>query len=114
MSARLEHRISLVDTLLAEQAELSTAVGRFSDWHDTHESREPAQAKHYRGLIPLNKPAHGEQYSFEVSLDQCTGCKACVTACHSLNGLDEDETWRSVGLLQGGAAGEPVQRFVTT
>jgi len=34
-----------------------------------------------------------------VNLDQCSGCKACVSACHSLNGLDDGETWRSVGLL---------------
>jgi formate dehydrogenase iron-sulfur subunit len=39
-----------------------------------------------------------------VDLDKCSGCKACVSACHSLNGLDEDETWRNVGLLVGGDA----------
>jgi formate dehydrogenase iron-sulfur subunit len=113
MSARVEHRVSLVDTLLAEQAKLSTAVGRFSEWQDAHESREPAQAKHYRGLIPLNKPGRGEQYAFEVNLDQCTGCKACVAACHSLNGLDDDESWRDVGLLVGDVY-VPYQQTVTT
>lgn len=113
MSARLEHRASLVDLLLTEQAELATAAGRFSEWHDTHVSREPAQAKHYRGLIPFSKPGPGEQYAFEVNLDQCTGCKACVAACHSLNGLDDNESWRDVGVLIGDTL-VPYQQTVTT
>jgi formate dehydrogenase iron-sulfur subunit len=49
--------------------------------------------------MPVSVPKEGEQYAFEVDLDKCSGCKACVAACHSLNGLDETETWRSVGLL---------------
>ena len=40
------------------------------------------------------------QYAFDVDLDSCSGCKACVSACHSLNGLDEDETWRDVGFCK--------------
>ena len=87
---------SLVDELLADQQRL-TAVERFSRAHDAHAA--PAQAKHYRDLIPLSAPAAGEQYAFEVELDKCSGCKACVTACHNLNGLDDNETWREVGLL---------------
>ena len=87
---------SLVDELLADQQRL-TAVERFSRAHAAHAS--PAQAKHYRDLIPLTAPALGEQYAFEVELDKCSGCKACVTACHNLNGLDDNETWREVGLL---------------
>ena len=87
---------SLVDELLADQQQL-TAVERFSRAHDAHAA--PAQAKHYRDLIPLTVPAAGEQYAFEVELDKCSGCKACVTACHNLNGLDDNETWREVGLL---------------
>ena len=87
---------SLVDELLADQQRL-TAVERFSRAHDAHAA--PAQAKHYRDLIPLTAPAAGEQYAFEVELDKCSGCKACVTACHNLNGLDDNETWREVGLL---------------
>jgi formate dehydrogenase iron-sulfur subunit len=113
MVAELEHRASLVDRLLTEQATLGTAVSRFSDWHDTHESCEPSQAKHYRGLIPFSKPGEGEQYAFEVNLDQCTGCKACVAACHSLNGLDDDESWRDVGVLIGDIY-LPYQQTVTT
>src|SRR5690606_22522304 len=58
-------------------------------------------------------PAPGQQYAFEVDLDACSGCKACVAACHSLNGLEESETWRSVGLLHG-QHGLPVIQHVTT
>src|SRR5262249_52790844 len=42
----------------------------------------------YRELVPLSKPGPGEQYAFEVDLDACTGCKSCVSACHTMNGLD--------------------------
>ena len=49
-----------------------------------------------------------------MDLDACTGCKACVTACHSLNGLDDGEIWRSVGLLHGGTPDAPAQQTVTT
>ena len=55
----------------------------------------------YRHPIPLRAPSSGEQYAFEVDLDACTGCKACVTACHALNGLDPGEAWRSVDLVVG-------------
>jgi Fe-S-cluster-containing dehydrogenase component/DMSO reductase anchor subunit len=102
---------TLIDDLLAEQQEL-TAVERFARRHEA--SHSPAQARYYRDLIPLGKPRPGEQYAFAVDLDNCTGCKACVSACHSLNGLDEDETWRSVGLLIGGTEVEPYQQIVTT
>ncbi|MFA7343886.1 MAG: DmsC/YnfH family molybdoenzyme membrane anchor subunit [Terrimicrobiaceae bacterium] len=100
-----------IDLLLAEQADL-TAVGRFSRAHDAAlpNAREPS----YRALIPFEKPGKGEQYAFEVNLDQCTGCKACVAACHSLNGLEEEETWREVGLLLGGTAKSPRQQTVTS
>jgi Fe-S-cluster-containing dehydrogenase component/DMSO reductase anchor subunit len=49
-----------------------------------------------------------------VDLDLCTGCKGCVTACHNLNGLDEGEAWRDVGLLHGGTPASPVVQHVTT
>ena len=62
-------------------------------------------AQYYRDLIPLSAPQPGEQYAFEVDLDACSGCKACVTACHSLNGLDEGETFRDVGRLIGRDSG---------
>ena len=57
----------------------------------------------------------GEQYGFKVDLDKCTGCKACVSACHSLNGLEENETWRDVGTIHGvDLAGASYTQTVTT
>src|SRR5688572_20156628 len=102
---------TLIDELLAQQKSL-TAVARFAEIHEQHAL--PAQARYYRDLIPLNKPAPGQQYAFEVDLDNCSGCKACVTACHSLNGLDEGEVWRSVGVLHGTTDEHAFQRQVTT
>jgi Fe-S-cluster-containing dehydrogenase component/DMSO reductase anchor subunit len=63
--------------------------------------------------LPATPPAPGQQYAFEVDLDRCSGCKACVVACHALNGLDENETWRDVGLLIGGSRTAPVMQHVT-
>lgn len=101
---------TLIDQLLAEQQSL-TAVASFSQQHRSID--EPAQSRYYRDLIPLNNPGKGEQYSFEVDLDACTGCKSCVTACNSLNGLDPDEAWRDTHLLIGGA-GESSRRQTIT
>jgi len=89
-----------------------TAVERFAKLHEAPEA--PLHAKFYRDLIPLEQPKPGEQYAFEVDLDACTGCKACVVACHNLNGLDSDELWRTVGLVHGGSAKAPVQQNITT
>lgn len=104
-------RLPLLSQYLREQGEL-TAVERFSQHHE--EAEPHLQARYYRDLIPLQAPKSGQQYGFEVDLDRCSGCKSCVTACHSLNGLDEHETWRSVGLLHGGTTNEPMQKTVTT
>lgn len=90
----------------------STAVDRFSDWHSLKHG-DCETGGRYEKLIPLNKPAKGEQYAFQVDLDKCTGCKACVVACHNLNGLDEDESWRDVGLLLGDKF-TPYRQTVTT
>ena len=106
-----KRRLPLVDQLLREQNEL-TAVERFAQRH-ADETR-PLLEPHYRALLPATAPGPGQQYAFEVNLDACTGCKACVAACHRLNGLEEGETWRSVGMLHGGAVDAPVQKTVTT
>jgi Fe-S-cluster-containing dehydrogenase component/DMSO reductase anchor subunit len=99
----------LLAELLRDQQ--ATAVDRFAQWHARETS--PLQARHYRDLMPLSPPSAGEQYAFEVDLDACSGCKACVVACHNLNGLEEQETWRSVGLLHGGTTALPVLQHVT-
>ncbi|HEY2574312.1 MAG TPA: DmsC/YnfH family molybdoenzyme membrane anchor subunit [Verrucomicrobiaceae bacterium] len=112
MMMERERHATLVDDLLAAQMELGTAVARFSGWHEMSHD-EPLQAHYYRDLIPLHRPSRGEQYAFEVNLDQCTGCKACVAACHSQNGLDEDESWRDVGLLLGDEY-TPYQQTITS
>lgn len=106
-------RLPLVSQFLDLQQDL-TAVERFARRHDADEL--PPGERIFKDLIPLSKPGKGQQYAFQVDLDACTGCKACVTACHRLNGLDDDEaeTWRSVGLLHGGTSNEPVQQTVTT
>lgn len=100
--------ITLIDEYLAEQRRLQTPVARFSTRSLLSSTRS------YQDLIPLSRPAPGEQYAFQVDLDACTGCKACVAGCHSLNGLDENETWRDVGLLLGGDSRHPFQQTVTT
>ncbi|MGN6643220.1 MAG: DmsC/YnfH family molybdoenzyme membrane anchor subunit [Verrucomicrobiota bacterium] len=105
-----DHR-TLIDELLAEQQRL-TAVDRFSQRHERNAI--PAQAKYYRDLIPLTKPQAGQQYAFQVDLDKCSGCKACVSACHSLNGLDEGESWRDTGLLFSDDWRQPFQQTITT
>ncbi len=101
---------TLLDDLLAEQNCL-TPVSRFAREHDRKGNN---LAGTYRDLIPLSAPGPGEQYAFEVNLDQCSGCKACVAACHSLNGLDDSESWRTVGRLHGGSHGNSIVQTVTT
>lgn len=97
--------------LLDEQQQLS-AVEQFAKHHDA--GQLPAQEKYYRSLLPAQPPGPGQQYAFDVDLDRCSGCKACVAACHTLNGLDDHETWRDVGLLVGGTRNLPVLQHVTT
>lgn len=95
-----------------ERQQLVTPVARFAE--DKYYGRLPAMEPYYRDLIPLSKPGPGEQYAFEVDLDQCTGCKACVAACHSLNGLEPTESWRDVGLIISKDVAQPFQQTVTT
>ncbi|HVU18602.1 MAG TPA: DmsC/YnfH family molybdoenzyme membrane anchor subunit [Candidatus Didemnitutus sp.] len=103
---------TLVDSYLEEQQRLQTPVARFASEFES--GTPPALASVYRDLIPLSAPAPGQQYAFEVELDACTGCKACVAACHALNGLDETEAWRDTGVVLGGTAEAPFQQTVTT
>lgn len=106
-----EAPLGLIDSLLKEQNEL-TAVERFAQVHADHET--PIGEKYYRDLVPTGLPGEGEQFAFEVDLDSCSGCQACVAACHNLNGLEEDELWRNVGQLVGGTTKLPVIQHVTT
>src|SRR4051812_49131020 len=92
--------LGLLEQLLHDQQEL-TVVASFARKHDAQTL--PSQARYYQDLIPLTAPKPGEQLAFEVDLDACSGCKSCVVACHNLNGLEENEIWRSVGLLSGGS-----------
>ena len=128
---------NFLQQLLEEQTHL-TAVERFSLAHDSdvlHDrsrgvagqsaadstsrhgkpasGHAPSQAAYYRALLPTAKPQAGEQLSFEVNLDACSGCKSCVVACHTLNGLDEEESWRRVGTLVIGEEQPRVQHVTT-
>lgn len=103
MSAGVPDLADLLEDIRKEKESWS-AVESFSRWHDSVH----ALAGRYQGLVPLSQPKQGERYAFQVDLDRCTGCKACVTGCHSLNGLDEGESWRSVGLLHEQGQGQQV------
>src|SRR2546423_705348 len=112
MSTATVVRLPLIEQYLREQS-APTAVEHFARLHETSALQGTDR---YQDLIPREGPKPGQQFAFQVDLDACTGCKACVTACHSMNGLDsgEAETWRVVGLLQGGTAEHPVQQTITT
>lgn len=104
--------LHLLDELLLDQRSVS-AVDVFARRHD--EGAVPATGRIYEDRIPVGRtPGPGQQLAFRVDLDACTGCKACVTACHSLNGLAPEETWRDVGLLLGEEEGSGFQQTVTT
>ncbi len=105
---------TLIDEFLEVQAG-TTAVERFARAHaaGAPPSDAPAPARLYRDLLPAQPPGPGQQYAFTVDLDACSGCKACVAACHSLNGLDEGESWREVGLLVDAGDGGDLQNVPT-
>lgn len=92
---------------------MDTAVDRFSG-SLPGSTRPRTGGALYADLIPLSAPLPGEQYGFEVDLDRCTGCKACVVACHSLNGLAETEWWREAGTLTGEHEGGAWLQTVTS
>lgn len=115
---------TLLEMLLQEQQTLS-AVDVFSTWHSNSQSvgsqsvgsqsgDSQSIASRYQALMPATALRDGQQYAFEVDLDTCSGCKACVVACHNLNGLEESETWRKVGLLTSKSVSLPVVQHVTT
>ncbi len=108
VSEIVNHKSKIINDALLEQQTLRTPVALFAEEYDSRSVRD-----RFSHLIPLSKPGQGEQYAFEVRLDDCTGCKACVAACHSLNGLDDDESWRDMGLLVG-TRKEPYLQTVTT
>jgi formate dehydrogenase iron-sulfur subunit len=116
----LDERPGVVDRVTEESllpfvfdpgAELSAAHA-FSLLHERE--HESFQGRYYSARMPVSLPGPGQQLAFEVDLDRCSGCKACVAACHALNGLDDDEAWRSVGLLQGGTTALPVLQHITS
>jgi Fe-S-cluster-containing dehydrogenase component/DMSO reductase anchor subunit len=110
-TALAEPALTPIDTYLRAQAVL-TPVERFADAHAN--DLVPAGAKWWQDRLPSALPGVGQQFGFEVDLDACTGCGACVTACHSLNGLDEGEAWRQVGTLHGAGERGPVVQTITT
>jgi formate dehydrogenase iron-sulfur subunit len=101
--------VTPIDRYLAEQRD-ATAVERFARRHDA-DLLVPGE-RWYADRLPTSSPGPGEQSAFRVDLDQCTGCKSCVAACHSLNGLDDGESWRSVGQLVGRDADRPRMQHV--
>ena len=103
-------RGGLLERLLHDQAQLSAAE-QFAQRHAA--TTGPLLEARYRERMPATGPGPGQQYAFEVDLDACSGCKACVAACHRQNGLDPGETWRTVGTLHGGDAANPMLKTVT-
>lgn len=101
---------TLLESLLQQQ-QAPTIVERFA----TAPKSPTESGNRYRALIPTSRPQQSEQYAFEVDLDLCSGCGACVAACHQMNGLLPDELWRKTGTLIGGTDLQPaVLQPVTT
>ena len=114
-----EHAPTPIDEYLRRQREL-TAVERFAartgptTGPSGDQDGPPASARWWQDRLPASPPGPGQQYGFRVDLDACTGCKACVAACHSLNGLREDENWRTVGTLRAASPTSALHRTVTS
>ena len=103
--------LNLIETYLHKQNAL-TAVDVFSKTHE--EGAFPKHEKFYRDLIPKRESVGGEQLAYQVDLDTCTGCKACVAGCHSMNGLDKDEAWRKTGTIQSTDEKAPFSQTLTS
>lgn len=108
-------RFSLIDHEPQQRRNIDESVWQRSNDSFNEESTndQPAQARYYRDLLPASPPGPGQQYAFEVDLDKCSGCKACVVACHTLNGLEEGEAWRRVGAVVPLGHGGHVQHVTT-
>lgn len=116
---QLDRPFGLIEALLEAQQQL-TAVEEFSARMEMATQNlplatrhKPAQTSSYRSLLPASPPGPNQQYAFEVDLDTCSGCKACVVACHTLNGLEDNESWRRVGAITIGGS-VPETKHVTT
>ena len=83
---------TLIDLALSQTG---TAVEQFA-LQDATQKDASGRQEVFRALIPTQIPEDGEQYAFEVDVDRCSACKACVSACHHMNGLSPDESWRRV------------------
>ena len=97
--------LALINGLLAEQSRLQTPVAKSATAHDSGctRSANPSAPTRTRRSLRLR-----------LRTRPPTGSKACVSACHSPNGLAGDKTWRNVGLLVGGDRDHPCSPTVTT
>ncbi len=98
---------------LADQQQL-TAVERFAIDHARETT--PLQARYYESLLPAQPPGTGSAVWPSRSIwIGCSGCKACVTACHTLNGLDETRDLGAMWACSSAVtASNPLMQHVTT
>lgn len=111
--SRSAHEPPRVDDLLGWLLDRQAEVRPVHRFARAHAAGGLAPGATWRDRIPLTAPGPDAQYAFEVDLDACTGCKACVTACHNLNGLAPGEAWRAVGVVRGGTTAAPYAQHVT-